>query len=146
MRAFSVDLRTRIASALEHEESSFRVADRFEVSASFVRKLRAQIRRTGNLEPSKVRPAKARRIDATREPLVIAVVSQMPDATLAELCREFAQRDGRPVSEPTMCRVLQRLGITRKKRSSTRASEKRSASKKLVERTRHLGWQRHPTR
>jgi transposase len=50
MTAISLDLRSRILRALEADPSSLRVAARFDVSASFVRKLRIQMRRTGDIE------------------------------------------------------------------------------------------------
>jgi len=49
MTAISLDLRSRILRALEADPSSLRVAARFDVSASFVRKLRIQMRRTGDI-------------------------------------------------------------------------------------------------
>ena len=49
-------------------------------------------------------------------------LQEQPDLTLAELAElaEWLQADGSPaVSTPTVCRVLQRLGLRRKKRPYT---------------------------
>jgi arginine repressor len=44
------------------------------------------------------------------------LVGQQSDATLAEYCDRLAARHGPRLSQPTMCRVLARLGLVRKKR------------------------------
>jgi transposase len=47
--------------------------------------------------------------------LVRQLVREQPDATLEELCAQLLHRRGLRLSVATMCRVLQRLGLPRKK-------------------------------
>jgi transposase len=51
MKPYSRDLRERVLEALEADSSSLRVAARFGVSGSFVRKLRLKIQRGDSIEP-----------------------------------------------------------------------------------------------
>ena len=52
MRPYSMDLRQRIAAAVDHGEGSLRqIARRFRVSLSFVARLLRRRRQTGALEP-----------------------------------------------------------------------------------------------
>src|SRR5512135_1443030 len=52
MKPYSIDLRQRIAAAVDHGEGSFRqIARRFRVSLSFIARLLRRRRQTGTLEP-----------------------------------------------------------------------------------------------
>ena len=54
MKAHSMDLRERVAAAVDrHEESQREIARRFDVSLSFVVRLLQHRRETGGLEPSR---------------------------------------------------------------------------------------------
>jgi arginine repressor len=48
------------------------------------------------------------------------LVAKQNDRTRAELCKQIAQEYKTRVSVATMCRLLQRLGLPRKKRRSMR--------------------------
>ena len=122
MRAFSRDLRARIAAAFTTDATSFEIGDRFGVSASFVRKLRSQVDRNGHFEAGPTGGARPRALDDNARSQVRALVAEMSDATLRELCSELEKRTSQRVSEPTMWRALRDLGITRKKRLFTRPS------------------------
>lgn len=121
MAAISRDLRKRILLALAHDSSSLRVAERFKVSPSFVRKLRIQVRRTGSPAPIP-RPGKERLVKGAVEERLRELLEEHRDATLIELAAMLKKRTRVSVSETTMWRTLRRMGITLKKRSSTRAS------------------------
>ncbi len=121
MGAISLDLRGRIIAALEDEPSSGKVGARFSVSASFVRKLRIQVRETGDLRAGTA-PGKARIIGARGEVRLRRMVDETPDATLNELRQHYGSETGIDVSETTMWRALKRMGFTFKKNSSTPAS------------------------
>jgi transposase len=62
------------------------------------------------------------KIDAQRLAVVREWVDAKPDALLRELAESYREKTGDAVSDPTMCRALKRLGITRKKRVSMRPS------------------------
>ena len=120
MRPFSDDLRARIHEACLSGESTSEVAERFDVSPAFVRRLKQRFRQTGSLAP---RPGGrgpvlklAARLDELRQ-----AVQERPDATPAE----HRQRLRLPVSRVTVWRMLRRLGLTRKKKSTHAAERER---------------------
>lgn len=98
-------------------ESSAVVAARFSVSESFVRKLRQRFRAGRGVEPLPY-PGRERMIRDDGEAALAGVVAEHPDATLSVLRELFADAVGITVSEATMCRQLQRMGLTLKKRLS----------------------------
>jgi putative transposase len=117
MAAISLDLRKRILDALEEDSSSLRVGKRFSVSPSFVRKLRIQVRETGNPAAGKA-PGKERLVKGATERRLRKLAAKRPDATLVELSDLLAKVTDVAVSETTMWRSLRRLGLTRKKSPS----------------------------
>jgi transposase len=72
------------------------------------------------------------RCDATALAVVRQLVHEQPDATLEELCAQLQQRQGLRLSVATMCRVLQRLGLPRKKHPSMPPSATRRGSSRPV--------------
>ena len=76
-----MDLRKRVAKA---KGTSFEVAERFDVSASWVRKFRRLVATTGSLLPGRTghRP---RKVDAEGEALIRAWVAAQPDMTIPEV-------------------------------------------------------------
>jgi len=117
MTAISVDMRRRILEALEEDSSSLRIGRRFAVSPSFVRKLRLQVRLTGDPTPGKA-PGKERLVKGATEKRLRKLAEKRPDASLVELSKLLAQATDVSVSETTMWRSLRRLGLTRKKSPS----------------------------
>ena len=113
-----MDLRKRIIKALEVEPSSLVVAERFDVSASAVRKLRLRFKRTGNIEPSPY-PGRERLIQGKHEHRLAQLVLKHPDATLKTLCELLASETQVLVSETTAWRQLRRMGITLKKNAAS---------------------------
>lgn len=135
MRAYSTDLRERIIAAVEGGEHSIRqIADRFSVSLSCVVRLLQQWRRTGSLQP-KPHLGAARKLDDEADARLLELVREQPDATLDEL----RDRLGIPCSRMAIARALQRLKITRKKKSlhaqeqdSPRVQKQRKAFQKKM--------------
>lgn len=145
MKPISRDLRERVLDALEDDSSSLRVAARFGVSGSFVRKLRLRIQRGGSIDADhgggRERIVVAEHAEAVRE-----IVREKPDATLNEIRRELKKRTGLRVSEPTMSRTLRRLGLTQK-RKTVQASERQRPeveAKRTAFKSASLSW--HPDR
>ena len=115
MAAYSIDLRQKILRACERHLGSQRtIADIFGVSLAFVEKVLRQYRSTGDLAPKSRAGGQKLRLDAAAQAVVQRLVGDHPDATLEELCTRVAADTGVRVSVPTMCRVLQRLGLPRK--------------------------------
>ena len=117
MRPFSDDLRLRIHEARQAGESTAEVAERFGVSAAFVRRLEQRFRQTNSLAPRPGGRGPAPKLAAREEELRRAV-TERPDATAAE----HRERLKLPASRVTVWRSMCRLGLTRKKKS-THASE-----------------------
>jgi putative transposase len=111
---YSSDLRERVL-AIPHDVPSVEVGERFGVSGSFVRKLRQRFHATGVVAAMPF-PGRARIVNAEAEDCLRALVVAQPDATLLELCDKLEEQTGLAVSEATMSRQMQRMGITRKKK------------------------------
>jgi transposase len=119
MKAYSTDLREKIALAYEHHDYTLdEVAELFDVGRRTVARF-VQMRRAGlSLAP---RPhaggypsaLTARTLSTLREKVV-----ETPDATLSELAGYLKTKSRVQVHLSTVCRALQRLGLPRKKRRS----------------------------
>jgi transposase len=129
MAAYSIDLRQKILHAWERRLGSQRaLADLFGVSLSFIEKLIRRYRTTGDIAPKPHAGGPTLRLDTTAATLVRRLMHDNADLTLEELCAHVADERGVRVSVATMCRVLQRLGLPRKKSRSTPASATPRAS------------------
>jgi transposase len=129
MRPYGLDLRTKILEAYERGEGSVRTLARlFGVTPNTVQNYRTRVRVTGRLEPDPHAGGVPPRIDDAHREEVRALVAEKPDATVAELAKLFARRARIRVSRPTMGRVLQALGLTRKKKRFMRTSATPSGS------------------
>jgi putative transposase len=112
MHAYSMDLRTRVLAACDAGQSNDAVARVFDVSTAWIRRLKQRRRETGSCAAA-LRRSPAPRYQAHADALQ-QLVAQRPDATLQEL------RDalGLTASVATLCRMLQRLRLTVKKKST----------------------------
>ena len=120
MKAYSLDLRERVAAACQQPGRSLgAVAAQFSVSVSFVEKLLQRQRTSGSLAPLPLRGGPAPCLDASSRADVVACLRQQPDATLDELRVWVAALGGPAVSPATMGRAVQALDWRRKKRAST---------------------------
>jgi transposase len=129
MAAYSIDLRQKILQAYERRlGSQHALAHLFGVSLAFVEKILRQHRTTGSVAPKPHAGGQSPRVNEAVQALIRQLVRAHPDLTLQELCTRIATETGVRVSVPTMCRVLQRLGLPRKKSRSTRRSVIRGAS------------------
>jgi transposase len=135
MKAYSLDLRQKILQAYDHGRGSQRaLAALFGVSRGFVEQLMQRRRTSGEIAPRPHAGGRQPRCAPPTLTLVRQLVQARPDATLAELCTQL-QQHGVRVSVATMCRVLQRLGLPRKKSPSTPSNARRHASNKRAHAT-----------
>jgi transposase len=115
MKPYSLDLREKIVSAIEKGESSFReTAQRFSVSKSYVQKLVTLKRTQGHLIPQKQGGSVSTVMEHQAQ--LLEIFEQQRDATLAEYCELLFDKTGLWVSQSTMCRTFERLGLPRKKK------------------------------
>jgi transposase len=98
------------------------------VSLAFVEKVLRQHRTTGHSAPKPHAGGQKPRLGTAAQAVVQRLVAANPEATLEEWCTGVAAETGVRGRVPTMCRVLQHLGVPRKKRRSTPASQTPSAS------------------
>jgi transposase len=123
-KPYSNDLRTKIVEAYQRGEGTqCGLAERFGVSGTFVVNLLRRHRQTGSVEPKAHGGGQQPRLDTKRLEVVAELVKADSDATLDELLERVAERTGVRVSNPTMSRVLRRLGLPRKKSRSTPQNE-----------------------
>ena len=123
MKAYSVDLREKIAQACDKKLGSRQhIADTFGVSRSFVQKLLSRRRSTGIIAPLPHGGGGKPALDDEALDLVRQLVKDQPDATLEELSEAVDEQRGIRVSVSTVCMVLKRLALPRKKSRSTHLS------------------------
>lgn len=114
MKAYSQDLRERVARACDEGRGTRQqIADLFGVSTSWIRRLLQRRRETGSLAALPHAGGPAPKLDDQRRARLLALVTEQPDATLAEL----RDRLGAPVHLSTVARALARLGWPVKKKS-----------------------------
>ena len=113
--AYPIEFRQAVVARYEQGNmSAHDVAKLFGIGSSSVFRWVHRLRDTGSVAPFET---------GHREPLfgddvVQAVVDDKPDATLAEIAVECAERTGFRVCERTISRRLNALGYTRKKSPS----------------------------
>ena len=118
MKPYSRDFRREILETKQKtQDSNQQIAVRFQVSYSFVRRLLKRYESTGSVEPNPHGGGKALKLNSQQIDVVTQLVEEDNDATLQQLCDRTEEKTGLKVSVPTMCRLLQRLELTRKKKT-----------------------------
>jgi transposase len=113
MEAYSMDLRQRVIDAIDaHEETQQEIAQRFQVSDRWIRKLCRQRALTGSLAPKPHAGGRTAAVAGPTQEQLCRQVHEQPDASLDEL------RQACGIVGSLMCvwRALKRLGLPRKKR------------------------------
>jgi len=112
---YSQDLRDRVLAAGDRGMPTKQVSEVFGVSRAWVRRLKQRRRETGETAPRPMGGATVTKIDMAR---LAELVRAQPDATLKELRACL----GIQCAESAVCMALKRLGLSFKKRRSTRRS------------------------
>lgn len=115
MKAYSLDLRTRVLDAIDLSMARSRAVQVFQVSLSSIKRWLLQRQQTGSLAP-KPRPGKAATITPAQLPTLRFQLDQFPDATLAEHAQRWNADHGTTLSHWTLGRAIGRVGWSRKKR------------------------------
>lgn len=116
MQAYSLDLRQRVISAYENGvETILEVAERFEVSDSFIKKLLRRKRTTGTIAPVGHRGGQSKRLSEKHRQWILKTVLAMPDITLEDLRERLLSEHTISASVPTLSRELRALNLRRKK-------------------------------
>ena len=115
---YSIDLRQRVINAYEAKEGSQRqLAERFQVSQSFVTRLIRRYQTTGIIEPKSRGGGAKAKIQMSQIGQIEKLVAEQSDILLRELCDRLEETIGIKVSISTMHRQLQKLKLTTKKNS-----------------------------
>ena len=110
--AYAQDLRDRVLSAYDRGMTTKQIADVFDVSPAWVRRVKQRRRENGETAPRPMGGVRVVKIDLAR---LAELVAQQPDATLKEL----RQKLGVVCAESAVCMALKRLGLSFKKRRFT---------------------------
>ena len=114
MDPYSLEFRSEILAACDANEGTHDIAVRFQVSESWVRRIKQQRRETGQVEPKTAAPRQPK-WHAWADWLV-AKISARPDIYLRELQVELKQERGEDVCLMTICNACRALEQSRKKR------------------------------
>lgn len=120
--AYSMEFRRAVARAYDECGSSIEVAEQFECSQSWVRRLVQRRRQTGSLEPLPARLPDNHKLDDADLMELRRLIDHKPDMTLGELAealQDKTDKTDKHVSVPTVWRATQSLGLTLKKKRVT---------------------------
>lgn len=127
MNAYPVELRSRILDALDRGVGSApQVARLFGVAVNSVYNLLRLRNETGSLQPRPNPGGHPPAIPEDRYDEVRRLLAERPDLTLAQI----RDRLGLSCSEAAICRTLQKLGLSRKKKRSTPPSKRGPMSRR----------------
>ena len=116
-QAYSSDLRSRIINIYNQGQISIReTARQFHVSKNFVVELLKLWKSTGSVSPRPHGGGKPSKFAPFQLIILEEIVEQNNDATLEELAKLLEEKCGLSVSPSTICRQLQKLNITVKKK------------------------------
>jgi len=120
MRTVSLDLRERILGSYDQKEGNREeIASRYRVSLGMVKKLLQQRRRTGDVAPRHRFSGRKPKIVAAHRQQLRSALAKKPDLTLRELHAAL----GLDCTLPAIHYVLQKMGLTYKKRHSEPANK-----------------------
>ena len=124
MKPYSNDLRRKIVEAYESGDHSLdEVADLFGVSLATVKNFLRRKRLTGSSDALPHAGGKPPSLNEKARTTVRDAIKDNNDLTLKQLRQLLRARHKKDVSLPTISRLLQTLGLPRKKSRSTRRKE-----------------------
>lgn len=112
---YSQDLRDRVLAAYDRGLATQQIAETFQVSKAWARRVKQRRRETGETAARRMGGPGVIKVDRVR---LTELVREDPDATLPEL----RERLGVACAISTICVALKKLGFSFKKRRSTRRS------------------------
>jgi transposase len=113
---YAQDLRDRVLAAYDRGMKTKQISDVFQVSRAWARRVKQRRRETGETGPRPMGGATVIKIDLVQ---LADFVRQRPDATIKELHAML----GVDCVESAVFKALKRLGLSFKKRRSTRPSK-----------------------
>ena len=132
--AYSNDLRRKFLQAYEKGKGTLEeLAERFEVSVGWAKKISARRTRTGQIERPPWRRGPKSRVTATVQDWLREQIRRQPDVTLMELQQQLQEAQGLRLSIGRLWGALHQMGLRLKKSHSTprnKTRRKRSADGK----------------
>lgn len=113
--AYPMEFRVLVAAAYDECGSSIEVAEEYNCSESWVRRLIQRRGESGSLEPLTPKRPDKRKLDDDDLERLRGLIAAKPDMTLGEL----AEALGNKASVPTVWRATQALDLPLKKRPTT---------------------------
>ena len=118
MEAYPQKIRELVLGAYEKGDETAEIAEAFEVSPSWSRRVKQRLRECGSREAIRQKHGFDPKLGEREEKELAKFLAEKPDATLAELKGKLSK----PVSVSTICRTLRRMKLTLKKSHCTPAS------------------------
>ena len=125
MKAYSLDLRTRVIAAVEAGMAWQDIVAVFGISRATLNRYRQRLRVTGDLAPGQS-PGRPRAIPPGKEPALARQLAASPDASLAQHAQRWAADQGATVSASALRRAILRVAWTRNTSPSPPANATRS--------------------
>jgi len=115
MATYSMEFRRAVAAAYDECGSSIEVAEQFQCSESWVRRLIQRRRETNSLEPRPLKRPDNHKLSEQDLEQLRQLIEKTPDLTLGELAAALQTQ----VSVPTVWRATQKLKLPLKKKRNT---------------------------
>ena len=115
MKAYSVDLRTKVLRAVDQGYARKEIVKLLGVSPATIKRYLKQRRESGDMAPKAIPGRPPKKLGPLQAELV-AQLQAHDDLGLEEQCRLWEQSHGVRVSTATMSRAIKLVGWTRKKR------------------------------
>ncbi|HKV93649.1 MAG TPA: hypothetical protein VJW20_13970 [Candidatus Angelobacter sp.] len=124
--AYSNDLRRKFLQAYDKGKGTLQeLADQFEVSLGWAKKISARRTRTGQIDVQPWRRGPESRVTAAVQQWLGKQIAQQPDLTLRELQERLQLTRGLRLSIGRLWLALQQMGLRLKKSHSTPRNKKR---------------------
>lgn len=122
-QSYSEDLRARVLAAVDGGMTARGAAAVFQVSVSYIYKALIRRRQTGEVSARTVRGHRPRKLTPAQEVALAAHVEVHSDMTLAAMQAWLAAEHGVRLSSGAIWTIIDRLGLSFKKRRSGPASK-----------------------
>ncbi len=118
MEAYPQKIRELILGAYDQGLETGEIAEKYQVSPSWSRRVKQRLRECGNREAIQQKHGCDPKLGEGERKELAKLVEETPDATLEELKEKLSK----PVSVSTICRTLQQMNLTLKKSPCTPAN------------------------
>ena len=129
MDAYSLDLRKRVLAACDAGQPTKKVAQQFDVSPAWVRRLKQRRREDGSIEPRPI-PGARPKLDQAARDWLLEHVRRQPDLTLEELRSLLKAERAISISIGALWLTLRKLKFSFKKSRSTPLSSRGPTSRR----------------